>query len=172
LKEEWNKRYEQADYFYGTDPNQWLVEVLKQMQPGKVLFPAEGEGRNAVYAATQGWQVWAFDQSEMGKKKAEELAQAKGVSIHYALADARQVDYPDAFFDALVFIYAHFTQPGRKEIMQHLMKSLKPGGLIVFEGVFEATDTISGNIQFRRSPQCRNVVQCSRSAGKLWRYTV
>jgi hypothetical protein len=44
-------------------------EQLIKIPAGTILFPAEGEGRNAIYAATQGWNVNAFDQSIEGKRK-------------------------------------------------------------------------------------------------------
>jgi hypothetical protein len=75
MKEQWNERYSASEYIYGTGPNTWLVEKLAGLQPGKILFPAEGEGRNAVHAARLGWNVAAFDQSEAGRKKALKLAE-------------------------------------------------------------------------------------------------
>ena len=73
MKEFWNERYRQNEFAYGEEPNEFLKEQLAKLQPGSILFPAEGEGRNAVYAAQSGWQVSAFDISEEGKKKAERL---------------------------------------------------------------------------------------------------
>ncbi|WP_449397615.1 thiopurine S-methyltransferase [Chryseobacterium wanjuense] len=68
-KDFWNERYCNEEYIYGTLPNEYLKEKLKDLKPGRILFPAEGEGRNAVYAAAKGWESVAFDQSEEGKKK-------------------------------------------------------------------------------------------------------
>jgi hypothetical protein len=51
-----------------------LKGILKNMPAGRILFPAEDEGRNAVYAASLGWEVHAFDISERAKDKAEKLA--------------------------------------------------------------------------------------------------
>ena len=77
----WDTRYGKDEYAYGTEPNQFLKEKLEDLEPGSILFPAEGEGRNAVYAAQLGWKVSAFDISEVGKQKALKLAGQKKVSI-------------------------------------------------------------------------------------------
>ena len=67
----WNERYSAHEYAFGTEPNVFFAGELRKLpRPGHILFPCEGEGRNAVYAAEQGWTVEAFDLSEMGKRKA------------------------------------------------------------------------------------------------------
>ena len=82
----WDERYRSEQYVYGETPNKYLAGKLAGLKPGKILFPADGEGRNGVYAATLGWEVFAFDQSAEGKRKAEQLAAKKGVHINYAVA--------------------------------------------------------------------------------------
>lgn len=61
MKEFWNRRYREKEFAYGIEPNEFLKEQLAQLPPGRILFPGEGEGRNAVYAAQLGWQVNSFD---------------------------------------------------------------------------------------------------------------
>ena len=57
----WNERYSKEEFAYGEEPNQYLKEQLEKLAVGKILFAAEGEGRNGVYAAKLGWNVFAFD---------------------------------------------------------------------------------------------------------------
>ena len=57
------------------------------------LFAAEGEGRNAVYAAQHGFEVSAFDSSLEGKNKAEALAEEKNVAISYIVSGLEDVDF-------------------------------------------------------------------------------
>lgn len=68
MKDFWNERYSHEKLAYGAEPNEFFRNQLQHLRPGKLLVPAEGEGRNAVYAAQQGWQVTAFDFSEAGYK--------------------------------------------------------------------------------------------------------
>jgi cyclopropane fatty-acyl-phospholipid synthase-like methyltransferase len=103
-----------------------------------VLFPAEGEGRNAVYAATLGWEVSAFDLSESGRDKALQLAAQKGVGINYSVSTLEDFAAAKESFDALVLIYAHFPASSRKTYHEKLAAYLKPGGLLLVEGFSKA----------------------------------
>lgn len=130
----WNERYTSTEYAYGTEPNQYFKEQLEKLKPGKILFPAEGEGRNAVFAAKLGWQVFAFDLSTAGKRKAENLASANGVSIDYQIAGYDNLHFQQDFFDCIVLIFAHMHPLKRTEIHQKLTTFLKPGGTLILEG--------------------------------------
>ena len=50
----WNERYAEADFAYGHEPNVFLKENISKITKGKILFPAEGEAKNAVLAAQSG----------------------------------------------------------------------------------------------------------------------
>jgi SAM-dependent methyltransferase len=134
MTEFWNKRYATEEYAYGTEPNRFLKEKLVQLVPGKILFPAEGEGRNAVLAAKMGWQTNAFDPSIEGKRKAEKLASENGVSIDYQISDYENIQYPLNTFDCIVLIFAHMHPLKRNEFHKKLMSFLKPGGVLILEG--------------------------------------
>ena len=131
----WNERYGQEAYVYGVEPNRFFEEVLttRIRKPGKILLPAEGEGRNAVFAATLGWDVEAFDISEAGRMKAHQLATDWHVSINYEVADFDQKDIPPASFDAVGLIYAHFHEDVRPYYFRKVFEALKPGGIVVME---------------------------------------
>jgi len=86
-KERWNDRYSNTTFAYGEQPNLYLKEQLEKLSAGNILFPAEGEGRNAVFAAKIGWNVSAFDISDEGKNKAMRLAASNGVAIDYRVGE-------------------------------------------------------------------------------------
>jgi SAM-dependent methyltransferase len=104
----WNDRYSTDEFAYGEQPNNYLKEQLVQLDTGTILFPAEGEGRNAVFAAKLGWKVSAFDISIEGKNKALQLAENNNVSIDYQVGELQELDYNAEQFDAIALIYAHF----------------------------------------------------------------
>ena len=54
MKEFWDERYKGSSYVYGKEPNVYLKRKLAELKAGSILFPAEGEGRNAVFAAGEG----------------------------------------------------------------------------------------------------------------------
>jgi SAM-dependent methyltransferase len=134
MNEFWNKRYATEEYAYGTEPNLFYKEKLELLVPGKILFPAEGEGRNAVFAAKLGWNVKAFDTSIEGKRKADELAAKNGVSIEYNILDYENMEYLPNSFDCIVLIFAHMHPLKRNDIHKKLISFLKPGGVVILEG--------------------------------------
>ncbi|GMQ29740.1 class I SAM-dependent methyltransferase [Algoriphagus confluentis] len=134
MKEFWNTRYQVDVYAYGKEPNRFLAQELSKLIPGKALFAAEGEGRNAVFAAKLGWQVTAFDFSVEAKKKAERLAKEAKVILDYQVASLEEFSSPSESFDLLVLIFAHFPEGKRRSFHQKLIQFLKPGGILILEG--------------------------------------
>jgi len=133
MREIWNERYASPDFIYGTEPNEFFKEQILKLSPGKLLLPGEGEGRNAVYAASLGWQVDAFDYSEQAVGKAHTLAKQKNVNIHYALSSFEDYRYPVKHYDAAGLIYIHMPPDIRQSIHRKIIRSLKPGGIIMLE---------------------------------------
>jgi SAM-dependent methyltransferase len=133
----WDERYAKKEFIYGTEPNSFFKQQLDKLKPGKLLLPAEGEGRNAVYAAAQGWEVTAFDMSVKGKEKALQLAKLKGVDITYEVIGVEEFK-TDEKFDVIGLSFVHFPVEIRKKAHQHLLQFLKVGGEVIFEGFAKA----------------------------------
>jgi 2-polyprenyl-3-methyl-5-hydroxy-6-metoxy-1,4-benzoquinol methylase len=133
MKEMWNERFAGEEYAYGTEPNLFFKEKISGLEPGKLLLPAEGEGRNAVYAATLGWQVDAMDFSDQGKNKALKLAEQNRVRINYSIGDLFTFEYGYEIYDAAALIYAHMPDEYRKNVHRKIVESIKPGGYIILE---------------------------------------
>ncbi|KAF2333862.1 class I SAM-dependent methyltransferase [Flavobacterium daemonense] len=129
----WDDRYSIEEFAYGENPNNYLKEELEKLNPGTILFPAEGEGRNAVFAAKLGWTVSAFDISEEGRNKALKLAEANNVSIDYQVGELEILDFEEEQFDAIALIYAHFPAEIKSDIHKELEKLLRKNGIIIFE---------------------------------------
>lgn len=132
MQQFWDQRYAENDMVYGLQPNYFLKLFLDLHKPGSILLPAEGEGRNAVYAAKNGWDVTAFDYSKVARAKALEWAAREHVTIHYQLSDVG--DYSAASqFDAIGLIYVHLPVELRIKFHHSIIQSLKPGGFLVLE---------------------------------------
>lgn len=129
----WDDRYRTEEFAYGENPNNYLKEQLEKLPIGKILFPAEGEGRNAVFAAKLGWSVSAFDISEEGKRKALLLAEANKVVIDYQVSEFETLSYTPEQFDTIALIYAHFPADIKSVYHKELDKLLRKGGIIIFE---------------------------------------
>lgn len=129
----WDERFASPEYIYGEKPNEFFKAELSKIQPGELLLPAEGEGRNAVYAASLGWSVTAVDYSREGMRKALQLAKKNGVGINYIISDlsAYFVDGPK--FDAIGLVFAHFPSTIRTSLHRRLAASLRTGGTVILE---------------------------------------
>lgn len=130
--EMWNQRYGQEEYIYGKEPNEFFRAQLSLLPKGKILMPAEGEGRNAVYAATKSWEVVAFDSSKAAKEKAEKLMKQNNVKFEYLIESYEDFEHHENSFDVIALIYAHTIS--RKDNHKKIVRFLKPGGLLLLEG--------------------------------------
>ncbi|PKF75611.1 class I SAM-dependent methyltransferase [Chryseobacterium sp. PMSZPI] len=131
--DKWNERYTHEEFVYGIAPNDYLKEQLESLTPGSILFPADGEGRNSVYAAKRGWKASAFDISIQGKTKALQLAEQNGVTIDYRVGELPSLNYHKQQFDVIALIYAHFPADIKSSIHRMLNQYLRKGGYIIFE---------------------------------------
>ena len=129
----WNDRYSKDAFAYGEAPNNYLKEQLTKRSVGTILFPAEGEGRNAVFAANLGWKVAAFDISNEGKNKAIKLAEKNNVTIDYKVGELETLDFGSEQFDAIALIYAHFPANIKSLYHKTFDRYLKKNGIIIFE---------------------------------------
>ncbi|QCX39697.1 methyltransferase domain-containing protein [Aureibaculum algae] len=129
----WDDRFANQEYTYGVQPNAYLKEQLEKLNPGKILFPAEGEGRNAVYAAKLGFDVSAFDLSKEGRKKALKLADENNVTIDYQIGELPSLDYHKEQFDVIALVFAHFNADIRADYHKILNSCIRKGGLLIIE---------------------------------------
>src|SRR5579875_1878471 len=71
---EWDARYAGEELLWRAEPNQFLVEEVAELPPGRALDVACGEGRNAIWLAEHGWNATGVDFSEVALAKARRLA--------------------------------------------------------------------------------------------------
>lgn len=129
----WDERYGADEYAYGTSPNRFLEENYQHLPPGKVLSLAEGEGRNAVFLAKQGYAVTAVDASSVGLKKAEKLAAENGVTVEFILADLADYELGENEWDGVVSIFCPLPSSIRKRLYQKVEAGLRPHGVFLLE---------------------------------------
>ena len=83
----WDKRFSTPDYVFGEEPNAFLVSQAARLGKGHALALADGEGRNSVWLAQQGFTVDAFDFSAPAVDKAKVLAAKHHVTINFTCSD-------------------------------------------------------------------------------------
>ncbi|MFK7983202.1 MAG: class I SAM-dependent methyltransferase [Saprospiraceae bacterium] len=133
MKDFWNNRYAKRKYAYGQAPNKFFKEILDRTIGDKILLPADGEGRNAVYAASKNWEVTAYDYSPEAKDKALKLANQNGVSINFQLKGHEDFDFTPATYDAVGLFYTHGTKEIKRNLHQEVISTLKKGGILMME---------------------------------------
>jgi SAM-dependent methyltransferase len=129
----WNEKFATIDYAYGTEPNDFLVSSVTNLKRGETLSLAEGEGRNAVWLAQQGFTVSAIEQSEKGVAKTLRLALQRGVIVMAERGELETFHIQPNSWDLVVSIYAHTPQELRRKLHRQVVAGLKPGGVFVLE---------------------------------------
>ncbi len=141
----WDKRYAEEGLAYGDAPNEFLRRELDQLDPGSLLLPAEGEGRNAVWAAVNGWKVHAYDTSTIGRDKALGMARRRGVEIKYELRSVLDdADDIEGGFDAAGLVFLHLPARERRDAHRAVAQCLRPGGVLILEA-FSSRQLEQGN---------------------------
>jgi hypothetical protein len=131
--ESWNARFSGDGWAYGKEPNAWLAETIKPGN-GKALVPADGEGRNAVWIASQGYDTTVFDLSDVGKEKCALLANERGVSVHYEVDDLTIRNFTSESYDLIACSWFHVPWSIFCEHYPRMLSSLKSGGEFICEG--------------------------------------
>jgi len=144
----WDEIYSGTEFAFSKEPNDFLRETFEQIPAGgHVLCLAEGEGRNAVFLAQQGYTVTAMDMSEIGLIKATQLAKDRGVTITTQVADLADYQFGENKWDAIVSIWAHVPDALRHYIHAQIVTALKPNGVFIVEAYTKEqlkTDAIGG----------------------------
>lgn len=129
----WDERYAEAEYAYGTAANAFLAAVACRIPDGPVLCLAEGQGRNAAFLAALGHPVTAVDQSAVGLERARELAERRGVRITCVQADLADYEIEPGAWAGIVSIWFHVPAPLRARVYRNAVTGLRPGGVLVVE---------------------------------------
>jgi len=129
----WDQRYSDEEYVYGKNPNDFLANSANKIPKGKVLCIAEGEGRNAVFLAEQGYTVVAVDSSSVGLSKARILADERGVNIETVVCDLADFNIEPDSWDGVVSIFAHVPPEVRKQLHKKIVTGLRTGGVLILE---------------------------------------
>ena len=129
----WDQRYSGQAYAYGTEPNAFLVAMAPRLPTGRVLCLGEGEGRNAVWLAGQGYDVTAVDASGVGLEKARRLAAERGATITTVHSDLAEYDIEPGNWDGIVSVFCHLPPQPRADVHRMCVAGLCSGGVMLLE---------------------------------------
>jgi SAM-dependent methyltransferase len=133
-REDWDRRYAAVENLWAVRPNRFLVAEAGDLDPGRALDLACGEGQNAIWLASLGWDVVGVDYSKVAIAKARARADRDGVDVDFVCADL--VSYlPDTgAFDLVLVLYLHIAAEQRRVVFDRAAAALAPGGTFVFVG--------------------------------------
>jgi 2-polyprenyl-3-methyl-5-hydroxy-6-metoxy-1,4-benzoquinol methylase len=133
MKIKWDERYSEDEYLFGTIPNSFLAEHFKSIPKGDVLCLADGEGRNSVFLAKQGYHVTAVDMSIIGINKAKKLAEENEVSIDFIHSNIKDYPIAENRWHGIVSIFFHIPVELREYLHRCVVNGLKNNGVFLLE---------------------------------------
>ena len=132
----WDERYSIDDYLFGQKPAQALLRNEEYLVPcGETLLIADGEGRNSVYLAKNGFKVTSSDSSIVAQQKAKVLADSQNVKVNFRLENFFDIDWSKKQYDNIIGICFQFIPPELiEEAFMGLRSATKKGGTILIHG--------------------------------------
>jgi endonuclease/exonuclease/phosphatase family metal-dependent hydrolase/SAM-dependent methyltransferase len=132
--ERWNQILTAPKPAFNTQPNAFLVRMVQGRKPGRALDVGMGQGRNAIFLASQGWNVTGFDPADRAVAAANQAAQARGLKLTTLIVGSEKFDFGRNQWDLIVLSYVSLRQE-----LQKIIHSLAPGGMVVVEGFHRDT---------------------------------
>ncbi len=126
----WDEMFSAKEYFWAGEPNEFVKTHTADLKPGDAIDLAAGEGRNAVWLASQGWRVKAVDFSQVGLDKGARLASDHGVTVDFVNADATTYQ-PSELVDLIVISYLQIPIAPQQVVLEHARTWLRVGGTIL-----------------------------------------
>ena len=132
---DWDARYAAtAELEWGAAPNRWVAAELADLPPGRACDLAAGEGRNALWLASRGWDVTAVDFSGAALGKGRPLAEERSLPVTWVQADVRRYAVEARAYDAVILAYLHLYDAERRAVLRAAAEGLAPGGVLVVVG--------------------------------------
>ena len=132
-QEFWNGKFSKADYFYGTKANEFLASKIKLFTNHKTLLClGEGEGRNAIFFAKNGFEVEAIDASDVGLAKLNDISKKENLGIKTVCMDLNHWE-ANKKYDVIVASYLHMFKEEREELFEKIEDSLNTNGYFIAE---------------------------------------
>jgi SAM-dependent methyltransferase len=145
-REDWDARYASVENLWAVKPNRFLVREAAELEPGRALDLACGEGQNAIWLASLGWDVVGVDYSEVATAKARARAVRDGVEAEFICADLVGYAPDPQAYDLVLVLYLHIPAEQRRAVLERAAAAIARGGTFVFVGhdLTNLTDGVGG----------------------------
>jgi SAM-dependent methyltransferase len=128
---DWDERY--AEPLWSGRPNGVLVVEVDGLTPGRALDVGCGEGADAIWLASQGWQVTGIDISQVALDRAAAAAGAADVEVEWRCADL-VATAPPTGFDLVSVHYPALLHTADDAAIHGLLGAVAPGGMLLLVG--------------------------------------
>ncbi|MDH4102104.1 MAG: class I SAM-dependent methyltransferase [Thermoleophilia bacterium] len=133
-RDHWNRKYAAAESLWSTRPNRFLVAEVADLEPGRAIDLACGEGQNACWLAERGWDVLGVDFSEIAIAKARERAAREQLTVEFVCADLLEYEPEPNAFDLVVVLYLHVPASERVRALDRAVSALGAEGTFLLVG--------------------------------------
>lgn len=130
----WDERHAARDPIESHEPDPTLVDEIGSLPPGRALDLGAGDGRNAVWLASQGWQVTAVDFSQVALDRGRGRATASGVEVEWQLANLLEWSPGASRFDLVTLFFIHLPPDERRDVYARAAAAVAPGGTLLIVG--------------------------------------
>jgi SAM-dependent methyltransferase len=134
----WDERYASADSIWSGNPNPQLVELVGTRTSGRALDVGCGEGADASWLASRGFEVTGVDVSVVALERAAERAQAadpeSAARITWQPVDVLSWDPAPEQYDLVSAQFIHLPRADREALHRRLADAVRPGGQLIIVG--------------------------------------
>jgi len=107
-----------------------LAESMDLRAGQTVLDVAAANGNATLAAARRGCEVTSTDYVESLLARARRRAEAEGLQVRFKIADAENLPFADASFDAVISTFGTMFSPDQDRTAAELVRVTRPGGRI------------------------------------------
>jgi len=145
-REYWDGKYSAAERLWSSKPNRFLVAEVSDLELGRALDLACGEGQNSCWLATLGWKVSGVDFSEVAIARARDRADREGLDAEFVCADLLHYTPEPSAFDLVLVLYLQIPAVERRRVLGQAVSALAPGGTLFLVGhdLTNVTDGVGG----------------------------